>query len=283
MNNVLKVGYLLPAERRSEEDAAVLAWLREDALDLRGVPVSPSRLVEDLDVLWVHFPTQAAYEAVRPNTPLCASIRSYLEQGGRLLLTDFAAYLPHDLGIETHRPEARQRAIEDAGYGRGYGFQSFRGHPLLDAFHGGLYLWQADEDHIEERVGYFDAAWPVQGRVVGVEKSYIRLHPANKLLVEHVLGAGRLLSVGAFIHFAPKNHRASPTRHFIRHALHRRCGIGWFNPRGGFHRSFGTTRADCNIIARFFPAIRKCPAQISCATNHRKREPTFTHIFTYFR
>ncbi len=154
MNNVLKVGYLLPAERRSEEDEAVLAWLREDALDLRGVPVSPSRLVEALDVLWVHFPTETAYEAFRPNTPLCASMRSYVEQGGRLLLTDFAAYLPHDLGIETHRPEARPRAIEDEGYGRGYGFQSFRGHPLLDAFHGGLYLWQADEDHIEERVGY---------------------------------------------------------------------------------------------------------------------------------
>ena len=29
-----------------------------------------------------------------------------------------------------------------------------------------------------------------------------------------------MLSVGAFVHFAPKNHRASPTRHFIRQALH---------------------------------------------------------------
>ena len=110
MTDILKIGYLLPAERRSEEDTAVLAWLHEDALDLQAFPVSPSRLVEALDVLWVHFPTDAAYEAFRPNTALCASMRSYVDQGGRLLLTDFAAYLPHDLGVETHRPEARRRA-----------------------------------------------------------------------------------------------------------------------------------------------------------------------------
>ncbi len=215
----LHIGYLTPVDRFSEEHEAAIAWLRDEAADVRMIAVSPARLVETLDVLWVHFPDEAAYEAFRPNTPLCAALRRYVEQGGRLLLTNFAAYLPHDLGFEMQRPEARPRAIADEGFGRAYGFQSFRGHPLLKTFHGGGALWHADADHTAWRVGYFGGVWPAQGQVVGVEKSYITIHSDNKLLVEYTVGAGQMVSVGAFVHLAPKNYRAQALRRFLHDAL----------------------------------------------------------------
>ena len=215
----LRIGYLMPVERLSAEHEAALRWLDEDATEIQVVAVSPSRWSEALDVLWVHFPDNAAYKAFQTNTPLTDALRTYAEQGGRLLLTNYAAYLPHDLGFETQRPEARSRTITDDGFGRGFGFQSFLGHPVLDAFHGGTALWHADADHTAWRIGYFDAVWPAEGRVVGVEKSYITVHSANKLVIEHSVGAGRLLSVGAFVHLAPKNYHARPLRHFLHDAL----------------------------------------------------------------
>ena len=163
--SLLQIGYLTPVERLSAEHEAALRWLDEDATEIQVVAASPPRWLEALDVLWVHLPDNAAYKAFRSNRPLAAALKTYAEQGGRLLLTNHAAFLPHDLGFETRRPEARPHTITDDGFGRAFGFQSFRGHPVLDAFHGGTALWHADADHTAWRVGYFDAAWPAAGRV----------------------------------------------------------------------------------------------------------------------
>jgi len=217
----LQVGYLDGLRPGAPETTAVQDWLRtEESLTFHPIPAAQPRLPEALDVVWLHSPDQQAFDVCGQNPSLCAVLKDYVARGGGLLLTGFAALLPHTLGFESHRPEARPRTVEDAGYGRALGFQSFRGHPLFDDFHGGAYLWYGDEDHTTWRVGYFEDDRPAQGRVVGIEKGYLTLYPEHKLLIEHTAGAGRLLSAGAFIHFAPANHRALHTRRFIRNALH---------------------------------------------------------------
>lgn len=218
----MHIAYTLLHQTPTPEDEATLAWLHErpDAVSevrLTGDPLS--RRLYGVDVLWIHAPDRAAWEAAAPGAEALNVLRAYAEAGGRLLCTGFAARLPHALGVEPNAPETRPVEIVDKGFGRGVGFQSFRGHPLMAGFFGGVYLWYPDADVTVERVGYFDGQWPAKGRVLGIEKGYITLYQESRLLVEHEVGRGRILSAGAFVHFDGTNHLAAQLRQFVTDAF----------------------------------------------------------------
>lgn len=204
------------------EDRAALAWVHSVADRVAPVKIDASfdaSCLHDADVLWVHAPDAEAGAIWSPSEAVLTGLRAYVEQGGRMLCTNHAALLPHALDIEAQRPEVRTIEIRDRGFGRAYGFHSFRSHPLLADFFGGVEVWYPDKDRTEARVGYFDDAWPGNGRVIGIEKTYITLLQQHRLLIEHEAGQGRILSVGAFVHLARPNHRAAQLRHFLTQAF----------------------------------------------------------------
>lgn len=212
------LGYALLSAPSPEHDAA-LGWLRSEFGDVTEVRLDQSPTLPWVDVLWVHVPDGEEWRRGSVLPGVLASLRAYVESGGRILCTNRAAYLPHDIGIEPVAPEAQSVSITDEGYGRGRGFQSFGHHPLFDDLFGGGYVWNAHEDHEAIRVGYFGNAWPKQGHVLGVDKAYITLDQDSRLIVEHRHGEGAVLSVGGYVHLGRPNRNVSQLHRFLRSAL----------------------------------------------------------------
>lgn len=218
------IGYLMRDQTPSESDSAILHWLdsqKELPAQRLFLPEihSPAALA-GCKAVWVHIPDASAYQEWKKYLEKLGYLKSYFENGGALLLTHYAAYLPNDLGIESRRPEERAIEIKNRGFGRKHGFQGFRGHPALAVLFGGGYIWDALEDHSEIRVGYFEEHWPQEGKVAGVDKSYITVNPDSKLLIEYAAGAGKILAVGGYVHFEKKNHLRQHLERFINDALH---------------------------------------------------------------
>lgn len=216
-----RVGFIRFDDARIGSIAAAWAWLAMQA-GWTAEHCGPARLAASLadhTVAWLHLADEAAYATWRRVEPEVADVlRAFVEQGGRLLLTGHAALLPHDLGWEPVRPQIQTVRVTDEGFGRKRGFQSFRGHPLFAPFHGGLYLWDAHEDTTVARVGYV-GTWPAQGRVLAVDRAYIRQFPDERLVVEHRIGAGCVLSVGGYLEFDRPNHLRAHLEAFVEQAL----------------------------------------------------------------
>lgn len=203
------IGYLMPEKTPSESDSAILHWLESQkelsAQQIFLAEIKSAAALASCQAVWVHIPGASAYRKWKKQLEQVRHLKSYFEAGGSLLLTHYAAFLLHDLGIESRRPEERAITINNRGFGRKHGFQGFRGHPALAALFGGGYIWDAPEDHSETRVGYFEDNWPKEGKVAAVDKSYITVNPGSKLLIEYTAGQGKILAVGGYVHFEKKN------------------------------------------------------------------------------
>ncbi len=105
--------------------------------------------------------------------------------------------------IGNRTPKVRYAESKDEGYGRKLGLHSYRNHPVFDGCLAALF-WNAYEDNMCRQVGYFDNVIP-NGRVVAVNWAYITLYEDSKLILEYEQGKGKVLSVGAYTYYAPKN------------------------------------------------------------------------------
>lgn len=247
--DAIPVGYITVGTP-DEEDRAAEAWLDETPgytpIMLRLEEMANDAL-DEVRVVWIHVPSVSDWEPAPFSDAVRKTLAEYVRGGGRLLMTGFAAFLPHALGFEARRPTRRDQRVEDEGFGRRYGFHSFRGHPLFDRLHGGAYVWDAHQDHVEPRVGYFGDAWPASGDVIGIEKSYITLHQDRKLIVGHRPGAGRTLAIGAFVHLSRPNHAAPHLRVMLRNALDDLTGAARPNARRTFWRPVATQPVEMDV------------------------------------
>ena len=101
------VGYLRAAPATTEQRDA-LQWLRKnDHFRVRPIDLGAQASVSgETDVLWLHLPDSSAYAQWKGRQSQAAQrLRAYYENGGRLLLTNYAARLPHAMGIEPKAPE----------------------------------------------------------------------------------------------------------------------------------------------------------------------------------
>ncbi len=160
--------------------------------------------IKNTDALWFHQTDSADFNADVTNAAVIKNIKNYLSNGGNLLLTMEALKYVVNLGLETERPKVRYAESKDEGYGRKLGLHSYRNHPVFDGMFGGAYIWNAYEDNMCRQVGYFDNVIP-NGRVVAVNWAYITLYEDSKLILEYEQGKGKVLSVGAYTYYAPKN------------------------------------------------------------------------------
>lgn len=203
----IRAGYLLYSTQQMAEDSAAFKWL-SSLPRVQASQVLPGEGVENLskfNVLWVHIPDSRQWERWQLSIGELKILGEYVKQGGHLLLTDYAALLPAEIGLEKNKPEIKILDIKDDWLFDKKGFQSFRGHPVFTGLFGGAFVWDSYRDQKLPTIGYFDANFPADGKVVATEKSYITIHGNNKLMIEHTAGTGKALSIGGFVYFAQRN------------------------------------------------------------------------------
>ncbi len=218
----------LVADRGGEQDAA-LAWLRS-LPDLQAQAYAPGRAaaaLREAQVLWLHA-------AVPADALPADEVRAFVAQGGGLLLTLQAAALVGPLGFETVPPndvrEMVWRHAADewwaeelqgaAGGPHLRGLATYGPHPLAEGLHNGACCWSPAEGEPYAWACYSGGAWPADGRVVGVERASRALNPERVVAWEYAPGRGRVLCLGAFVHFAAPDARLRPQlERLVRNAL----------------------------------------------------------------
>ena len=193
-------------------------------------PVTFKQIVESpeilnrFNVLWFHKPDTLDFSSAEKNKKVIEAINYFVQKGGGLFLTLDAFNYINTLGIESVKPQVRHFKAEDQGYGRKVGLHSFRSHPIFDGLHGGAFIWNAYEDNICRQVGFFNNSVPQNGKVVGIDWAYITFNENSKLVVEYKEGKGKILAVGAYTYFAPKNFNRIMLNIFINNCLNYLAG-----------------------------------------------------------
>jgi hypothetical protein len=267
------VGYLTVQGALTREDSAAIAFLKENpSLKTSVLSTATSRLdMPGVDLVWVHIPDSASYAKWMPQLEKLRALKTFYLRGGKLLLTDFAALLPYELGIETEKPEILSLTITNDWLFDQKGFQGFRGHPVYEGFFGGVFTWDTNVDHVLHRIGYFGDRWPKGGKVVGIEKSYVVLESDNKLMVEYAAGKGKLMSLGAFIYFSRVNAKKPHCEKFISNTIAYLLGENRSSPRTYWVRTDNVPK-EFSVRTRPLPrspehAMRKLPASELLLTN----------------
>jgi len=148
-----------------------------------------------LDVLWIHHSDS---NFILHDEQIKKTLVSYLENGGKLLLTLEGFRTIYDLGLEPNLPETRYKSAKDEGYGRKLGLHAFRNHPVFEHLNGGAYIFKPKKDTTVRIHGYFDKNIPQNGAVVAVDWDYIFLRENSKLAIEYWVGIGKVLAVGGY-------------------------------------------------------------------------------------
>ncbi len=204
-----KLGYIQPEGKLTEQDHTNLEWLKSlenfEAVTLLYSSDFNRNSLNNIDIIWIDIVSEETYNNIRDNSEFADIIRDYYDSGGKLFLSNYAAFLPEIAGIETVKPAIRTLEIRESGYGRKYGFQSYRGHPVFKELFGGTCVIDKDVDTIENRIGYFDGSSPAEGKVIGVEKTYVYIHPQNKIMIEYTGKNAKIISAGAFIDLGTTN------------------------------------------------------------------------------
>ncbi|NIR42750.1 MAG: hypothetical protein GWN99_02645 [Gemmatimonadetes bacterium] len=243
MRESLKILFVLPDAGASRETSAARVWLEEQtSFDVRCVPLSdlPQALEGPEAVVWFHW-----VEPPRLRDSIRLALDAHVRAGGGALATLAAAGLPVALGWEEigpndkHEgpwsPDAADEAAESfSQVHRIRGLQSFRGHPLFEGLGSGVYLWSPKAGERFVRWGYADEVWPLRGRVIAVERSYISMNPERRLAWEYMVGDGWALCIGGYVNFGARSSRYRPHLEcLISNALYRVA------PNGGRARLLG--------------------------------------------
>jgi len=175
-------------------------------------------------VIWIHRPDTTDFSEEETSPKLLATLGSYLEHGGKLLLTQRAFHYINKLGLETEIPHDSTKLCVDDGYGRRLGFHAFRDHPLFDKMNAGAYILRPQRDMATRITGFFGNSIPINGKVVAVDWDYIFVREDSKLILEYTVGSGKVIAAGAYIDFIIENTNRQHLELFITNALNYLAG-----------------------------------------------------------
>jgi glycogen debranching enzyme len=165
-------------------------------------------------LLWWHFDSSRNIPPPSLNPEVISSLQDFVRGGGSLFLSLLAAQYVADLGFEDVRPNILTKgAWDEKNWASDYpdirGFGTFRGHPIFDGLPGGVYTWNPSMG--DKWCGaFYDGTLPARGRVVAVDRQYIRLKEERRLITEYAVGKGRILTVGTYFFFNDYHLRFRP-------------------------------------------------------------------------
>jgi glycogen debranching enzyme len=215
---VKRISYLIPDGRPLTEEEQQ-AW--KQLASLRGYKATQASYaqasaehaaVRTSDIIWWHcdgaYPTNPELHSLLP------SLRRHAEKGGGILLSLLAAQAAFDLGLEDVRPNViAQGEWSELSWARDYpdirGFAGFGNHPVFEGCPGGMYTW-APELGTAHSGCYYDGVLPRSGKIVGLEKLYIKINDQRRILMEYNPRKARILSVGLHFYFANASQRFRP-------------------------------------------------------------------------
>ena len=179
-------------------------------------------------VIWMHRADTTALAAAETDAKLVQSLKLYVENGGKLLLTGQSVHYLNVLGFESQTLQDSSKPCTDDGYGRRLGFHAFREHPLFNSLNGGAYLCRPQADLIARITGFFGDRVPQEGKVVAVDWDYIFLREDSKLVLQYTPGKGKVLAVGGYMNFTVPNansaHLSLFTQNCFRYLLNQAKG-----------------------------------------------------------
>lgn len=182
-----------------------------------------SKKLSRFAVIWIHRPDTTPPASPETSVKLVQVLKAYVEQGGRLLLTQQAVHYLNVLGYEPQLLQDSTKRCTDDGYGRRLGFHAFRDHPVFTGLNGGVYLCRPKRDITARITGFFGDRVPQNGKVVAVDWDYIFLREDSKLVMEYTAGSGKIIAAGGYMNFSMPNtngqHLVLFTRNCIRYLL----------------------------------------------------------------
>ena len=211
------VGFLtIDPDSPSSEELAAWTFLGS-CKAIRGRQISFAeigrnpKLLNKVDVLWWHFDSSVEIPGILEDEAIIRLLLSFVDRGCGLLLSLLAAPYVVELGLESVRPNIRTLASwSEPSWAGDYpdmrGFAPFRGHPLFKSFSGGTFTWSPVQGN-RYAAAYYENLLPAGGRVVAVEKCYIRLNEHRRIVTEYSNGAGTILTIGAHLYFSSPDMR----------------------------------------------------------------------------
>jgi len=181
--------------------------------------IKHGKSINRYSVLWIHRPDTTDLSDEETNPKIIIALQSFLEHGGKLLLTQQAFHYINNLGLESEIPKDSTKRCIDDGYGRKLGFHAFRDHPLFNQMNGGAYILRPQRDMTTRISGFFGNNVPKVGKVVAVDWDYIFVREDSKLIAEYTTGTGKVIAVGAYIDFTEVNLNRSHLELFIRNVF----------------------------------------------------------------
>ncbi len=220
----IRVGLLITPSSEGAELAAVEEFLsKQDKINYRTINLSPplSELpsFSRFDILWYHQDDSSDVSERLNNIRVNDSIKTFLTNGGNLLLTlDGMKYL-EDLRMELSPIDTASVQLKDNGFGRKHGLHSYKSHPVFKGLHGGAYLLNPEKDTALRQTGFMSGRLPKNGKVIAVDWSYINMNEDKKLMVEYDFGRGKILGIGAYTHFSIPNSHQPQLEIFMRNVI----------------------------------------------------------------
>jgi glycogen debranching enzyme len=205
---------LLPLESADPEIKSAFAQLNEfkqytaQFLTTKELE-KQSKKINRFSIIWIHRPDSIPFSDLETNPKMVRLLKSYIENGGKLLLSQQAVHYLNILGFEPKKLQDSTKRCTDDGYGRRLGFHAFREHPLFEGLNGGAYLCRPSIDMTARIAGFFGNDHPEKAKVVAVDWDYIFLREDSKLVLEYSPGQGKVLAVGGYMNFSvPNTNRA---------------------------------------------------------------------------
>ncbi|MCX6135650.1 MAG: GH116 family glycosyl hydrolase [Ignavibacteriales bacterium] len=212
-----KIAFLIvdPHTLNQEEHSAWsfvsrLKTFRAEKVLFSALDKNPRSLL-NFDLAWWHFDESLELPEIATNDSTIRSIRAFLSKGRGLLLSLASAQYVVDLGLESIRPNICVSGLwEEKSWAEGHpdtrGFGAFGQHPIFKGFSGGTFTSAPDIGR-RYTAAYYEDQLPAAGRVVAVEKLYIKLDEQRRNVIEHSLDAGRIVSIGSHFYFSDSEQR----------------------------------------------------------------------------
>lgn len=214
----IHIGLITTETSSGKELRAIQSWLDNSRtlsyqiIDLEK-PLTELPSFSGFDVLWYSQTDTGAIPVRLNNIRINDSIKNFVKEGGHLLLTLEGMKYLTAMGVEPAIPMADTAFAKDHGFGRKLGLQAYKSHPVFNGLKGGAYIFHPKADTAVRQIGFSGKAVPKRGKVIAVDRAYITLRENKKLMTEHRIGKGKIISIGAYTTFhAPNYHMPQLSR-----------------------------------------------------------------------